>query len=186
MFDVGIGAFDGAEVYKLVGNFLLHKLSEKYERKNLALYRDDGIALFKNVNRPGSEKIKKRFCKLFIDDLELTIQCNRKVVNILDNTLNLKNSTYRPYCPYLNTESNHLNIKQLPKSVELRLSQLSAKKEILKNSVTPCNETLTKAGYKHNMRFQKSITQNTTTNKNRKSNIIRFNPPYSANVVTKV
>ena len=90
MFDVGIGAFDGAEVYKLVGNFLLHKLSEKYERKNLALYRDDGIALFKNVNRPGSEKIKKRFCKLFIDDLELTIQCNRKVVNILDNTLNFK------------------------------------------------------------------------------------------------
>ena len=36
------------------------------------------------------------------------------------------------------------------------------------------------------MRFQKSITQNTTTNKNRKRNIIRFNPPYSANVVTKV
>ena len=37
LFDVAMGAFDGAEVCELVGNFLLHKLSEKYERKNLAL-----------------------------------------------------------------------------------------------------------------------------------------------------
>ena len=65
---------DGAEVCELVGNFLLHKLSEKYKRKNLALYRDDGLAIFKNANGPDPEKIKKHFCKLFIDhDLELTI-----------------------------------------------------------------------------------------------------------------
>ena len=65
---------DGAEVCELVGNFLLHKLSEKYKRKNLALYRDDGLAIFKNGNGPDPEKIKKHFCKLFIDhDLELTI-----------------------------------------------------------------------------------------------------------------
>ena len=57
LFDVAMGAFDRADVCELVGNFLLHKLSEKYERKNLALYRDDGIAIFKNVNRPDSEKI---------------------------------------------------------------------------------------------------------------------------------
>ena len=37
-----MGAFDGAEVCELVGNFLLFKLSEKYERKNLALYCDAG------------------------------------------------------------------------------------------------------------------------------------------------
>ena len=57
LLDMAIGAFDGAEVCELVGNFLLHKLSEQYERKYLALYLDDGIALFKNVNRPDSEKI---------------------------------------------------------------------------------------------------------------------------------
>ena len=57
MFDVAMGAFHGAEVCKLVGNLLLHKLSEKYERKNLALYCDDGLAIFKNVNWPDSEKI---------------------------------------------------------------------------------------------------------------------------------
>ena len=86
LFDIVTGAFDGAEACELVGNFLLHKLSEKYERKNLALYRDDGLAIFKNVNGPDSEKIQKKFCKLFIDhDPELTIQCNRKVVNFLDS-----------------------------------------------------------------------------------------------------
>ena len=45
-----MGALDGAEVCELVDNLLLHKLSEKYERKNLALYRDNGFAIFKNVN----------------------------------------------------------------------------------------------------------------------------------------
>ena len=30
-------------------------------------------------------------------DLELTIQCNRKVMNFLDVTLNLENSSYCPY-----------------------------------------------------------------------------------------
>ena len=98
LFDVAMGAFDGAEVCELAGNFLLHKLSEKYERENLSLYRDDGLAIFKNVSGPDSEKIKKHFCKLFIDhDLELTIQCNRKVANFLDVTLNLENSTYCPF-----------------------------------------------------------------------------------------
>ena len=43
LFDVVMGTFNWAEVCKLVGNFLLHKLSEEYERKNLALYRDDGL-----------------------------------------------------------------------------------------------------------------------------------------------
>ena len=91
-------AFDGADVCELVGNLLLHKLSEKYERKNLALYRVDGLAILKNVSGPGSEKIKKYFCKLLREHyLELTIQCNRKVVNFQDITLNLEHSSYLPY-----------------------------------------------------------------------------------------
>ena len=58
LFDVAMGAFDGAEVCEFVGNFLLHKLSEKYERKNLAVYHDDGLAIFKNVNGPDSKNLK--------------------------------------------------------------------------------------------------------------------------------
>ena len=81
------------------------------------------------------KKLKKCFCKFFRDhDLGLTIQCNRKVVNILDVILNLENSTYCPYLRennktiYVNTESNYPPsiFRQLPKSIELRLSLLSA------------------------------------------------------------
>ena len=78
-------------------------------------------------------------------------------MNFLDVTLNLENSPYRPYLKdnnkiiYVNTESNHPPsiIKQLPKSIELRLSHLSANEEIFKNSVTSYNQALTKEGYKH-------------------------------------
>ena len=36
------------------------------------------------------------------------------------------------------------------------------------------------------MQYRQNIRQNTATNKNRRRNLIWFNPPYSANVVTKV
>lgn len=64
LFDVAMGALDGAEVCEVVGNFLLHKLSQKYERKNLLLYCADWLAIFRNVSGPTSEIIKKYFCKL--------------------------------------------------------------------------------------------------------------------------
>ena len=93
-------------------------------------------------------------------DLELTIQCNRKVVNFLDVTLNLENSAYRPHLKdnnkiiHVNTKSNHpaFIIKQLPKLIELRLLQLPPDKATFKNSIIPYNEALTKAGYRHKMR----------------------------------
>ena len=57
LFNAAMAIFDGASVCELVGSFLLHNLSKKYERKNLALYCEDGLAIFKNVSGPGLEKI---------------------------------------------------------------------------------------------------------------------------------
>ena len=48
LFDEAMGSFYCAEICKLVNNFLLFNLSEKYERKNLALNLNDG-SVFKNV-----------------------------------------------------------------------------------------------------------------------------------------
>ena len=62
LFDVTIGVYYGAEVCELVGNYLLHKLLKLYEKKDIGLYRDDRLAVFKNKSRPGSEKIKKSIC----------------------------------------------------------------------------------------------------------------------------
>ena len=65
LFDVTMGAWDGAEVCELVEIFLLNKISEKYNKSDAGLYRDDGLAVFKNISGPTSEGIKKNFQSLF-------------------------------------------------------------------------------------------------------------------------
>ena len=76
-----MGAYDGAEVCELVGPFLLYKLSPKYNKNKIGLYRDDGLAIFKNISGPKSQKIKKNIQKLFKENqLNVVIQCNMKTV----------------------------------------------------------------------------------------------------------
>ena len=48
LFDVTMGAYDGAEVCKLVGTYMLSLISEKYNKKDFGLYRDDGLGVVKN------------------------------------------------------------------------------------------------------------------------------------------
>lgn len=52
------GLFDN-----FVGNFLLYKLCQRYEWKNLDLHLDDGSTIFRNVRSSSSEKVKKFFLK---------------------------------------------------------------------------------------------------------------------------
>ena len=49
-FDVTMGAYDGAEVCELVGTYILHQIGSKYDKKNVGLYRDDGLAVFKDIS----------------------------------------------------------------------------------------------------------------------------------------
>ena len=49
-------ACDGAELCELVGSFLLHQLSNKYNEKSIGLYREDGLAVFKNKSGPQVER----------------------------------------------------------------------------------------------------------------------------------
>ena len=138
-FDVTMGTYDGAEVCEIVGTFLLSLLKDKYNEE-MGLYRDDGLAVFKNVNGTQAEKIKKDFQNIFKKNgLDIVILCNMKVVNYLDVTFNLNDGSYRPYhkqndeINYIHTESNHpLNIiKQLPLAIEKRLSNISPSKRTI-------------------------------------------------------
>ena len=65
LFGVTMGTYDGAEVCTLVGIFMLNKISEKYNKNDVGLYRDDGLDVFKNISDSGSERIKKNFQSLF-------------------------------------------------------------------------------------------------------------------------
>ena len=83
------------------------------------------------------------------NQLDIVIQCNMKT-DVTDVTLNLENSTYRPYqkennqIKYINIESNQPPsiIKQLPLSVESRLSSLSSSGEIFNDSVIPYQDAI--------------------------------------------
>ena len=66
-----------------------------YNKNDIGLDRDDGLAIFKNISRSKSEKVKKDIQKLFKEnELDIVIQCNMKAIKNLDGTLNLENSTY--------------------------------------------------------------------------------------------
>ena len=60
-FDVTMGVYDGAEVCELVDIFMLNKIRKKYNKNNMGLYRDDGVAAFRNTTGSKSERIKKNF-----------------------------------------------------------------------------------------------------------------------------
>ena len=97
LFDVTMGSFDGAEVCELVGLYILNTLSNEYGKEHIGLYRDDGLAVFKNISGSEAERIRKNIPKTFQKlDLKITISCNLKIANFLDITLNLNNGKYYP------------------------------------------------------------------------------------------
>ena len=59
LFDVAVGAYDGAEVCELVGTFSLEKISEACNKGCIGLYRDDGLAVFRNKSVTHLDKTKK-------------------------------------------------------------------------------------------------------------------------------
>ena len=195
-FDVTMGAYDGAEVCELIGIYIQALLSEKFEKEDFGLYRDDGLAIFRKTSGPQAERIKKDFQKIFKDNhLNITITCNLKIVNYLDITMNLNDGTYRPYhkpnddITYIHSQSNHppAIIKQLPLSIESRLRKISSSKEIFEDASKEYQDALERSGFKHKLKYEDSTTlPQRQKSGNRKRQVIWFNPPFSKSVTTNV
>ena len=73
------------------------------------------------------------------------------MVNFLGITLDLRNNTCEPYKPdihpvYINRNSNHPKtiLRELPKSISKRLSDLSSNKEIFQKAIPTYFEALKK------------------------------------------
>ena len=159
----------------------------------MGLYRDDGLAL-SNLTPRDTENAKKDICNMFSRyNLSITIEANLKVVSFLDVQLDLERDIYRPFIKpndkpnYVNSQSNHPPgiIKNIPISINKRLSNISANKEVFDQAATVYQADLNSKGYKHQLRFEPSI-QATSTRKNRSRRISWFNPPFSRNVKTNV
>ena len=113
-----------------------------------------------------------------------------KIVNYLDVTLNLNDGSYRPYkkpneeTSYIHANSDHPRsiLKQLPKSIEKRLSSLSSSKEIFEETAPYYEQQLSNCGYKEKLNYRDPTPQNLITKRKRQRNILWFNLPYSKTV----
>ena len=129
--------------------------------------------------------------------LQIIIGCNLKVVNYLGVTFNLNDGSYRPYrkpndeTHYIHIQSDHPPsiTKQLPRSIEKRLSQLSSSKDIFYETAPYFEQRLASCGYNKKLTYQQqgeNIENIKNIRKNRKRNIIWFNPPYSKSLKTNI
>ena len=178
--------------------YILHILEEKYGKHWKGLYHDDGLACFGYTSGPQADRITKDFIKILKEDFDLSITCktNLKAVNFLDVTLNLTTGKYQPYNKpdnnplYINILSNHPPniIKNLPGNISKRINNLSADETTFNKSKDLYNNALAESGFEHKITFQKQQNTSTVANntKNRKRNIIWFNPPFSLNVSTNI
>ena len=192
-FDVTMGSFDGAEICELVGLYILSVLSKKFEKENIGLYRDDGLAYFHGISGPTSDRIRKDIIKIFKDfGLRITIKTNLKIVNFLDVTFNLNTATYEPYNKpndvpkYIHVNSNHPpNItKAIPKNISRRINVISSDRTIFEKAAPYYNKALKESGYKESIMFDEK--GDSVPKRKRARNIIWYNPPYSMNVKTNI
>ena len=113
-FDVPMGCYNDAEVCDIVGSYILNLLCNILDKDLVGLYRDDELAIVRNLSGPEIERKRKAIIKLFKECcLNITIKTNLKIVNFLDVKINLDTGTYRPYrkpdnkLAYNNRKSNH-------------------------------------------------------------------------------
>ena len=170
-FDVTMGSFDGAEVCELVGLYLLSQL--QHLAMNVGLYRDDGLAITNKRPRAVENMKKKEMCQIFKDNgLNITIDANKKVVDFLDIAVDLRTGSYKPYkkpndcINCIHKESNHplAIINNLPKVIELRLSNNSTDSTLFEEAAKPYNRALKDNGHRKELKFTTSPKPTDRTN----------------------
>ena len=193
-----MGAYDGAEVCDIAGLFLLYNLANKFDKNSVGSHRDDGLALFKNINGQRADKIRKEFRQLFNESrLSLEIEYNLKTVNYLGITLDLNTGSYKPYRKpndetlYIHTKSNHpANILKQPHiSIETVLSNLSSNPEIFHEVSKHYQNILSQSGYDYKLQCKPPKNENenkSKSSKSRKGNVIWFNSTFSEDVSNNI
>ena len=188
-----MGSYDGAETCELVGCYLLSQLKQ-IPGIEIGLYRDDGLAVLNQTPRE-IEKAKKEICKIFArNNLKITVEANKKVVNFLDVTLDLNTGKFKPYTKplstplYVHSQSNHPPkiLENIPEAINRRLSSISSDQDVFNEAAPPYQEALRKSGYTHKLEFKPPPQGPPTQRRKRRRNVIWFNPPYNKNVKTSI
>ena len=173
-----MGSFDGAEICEIVGLYLLNKLSKLVGNDNLGLCRDDGLAAIKSTSGPILDKMRKNIIALFNEEgLIITVDTNLIETDFLGVTFNRATGKFFPFRKpnsvplYINVKTNHPStiIKDIPKMINKRLSELSCNKDEFDKAKLLYEKSLQESGYKKSMSYAQTEVK---SNKNRSRNII--------------
>ena len=85
-----MGSYDGAEIFKLVGLYLLNPLSTVIDKSSVDLHKYDGLAAINNANGAKLDRIRKDIIALFQEEglsiLKQTLQMlprDKKILSFL-------------------------------------------------------------------------------------------------------
>ena len=116
-----------------------------------------------------ADKDRKQFTDCFQQfGLRITCQVNMKTVNFLNVTFNLLAGKYQPYSKdgspplFVSANSNHQTsiLKQLPKAIGYRISELSSDKNEFEKAAPIYNKALKASGFKLTIQYKKSNERN--------------------------
>lgn len=91
---------------------------------------------------------------------------------------------------YVHKDSNHPPqiTRNIPKSINQRLSKISSNDTTFNSAKAPYQEALMKSGYSHQLEYQQiqPSTSTPASKRKRKRNIIWFNPPFNKSVKSNI
>jgi hypothetical protein len=144
----------------------------KYGKERVSLYRDDGLILLSGTSARLADKARKDLHELFEEfHLKITAEITHQSVNFLDVTFNLRDESYQPYRKpgndplFIDSRSNHppAITKQLPTSVNMRISQLSSNQEAFSKTAPLYEAALRRSNYQADLKYSPNNSNKTRT-----------------------
>ena len=155
--------FDGAEVSEIVGTYILSKISNLINKKQVGLYCDDGLGVLRNMSRSEMDRTRKNFTKIF-QECCLSIVCKINLISVdfLDVRFDMKQETYTPYRKpnngptYIHKHSNHPQniLRDLSNFISKRIPDTSSNEELFNNHNPICEQALKNSGFNNNLTYR--------------------------------
>ena len=109
-------------------------------------------------------------------------------------TFDLQWEEFRPFIKpnnkpkYVHAKSNHPPsiIKNIPSSIQKRLSVNSSSEHIFDQAKAIYQEALNECGYDFQLKFEQEVHEDVSQKKKRRRKITYFNPPFSKSVATNI
>ena len=94
-FDIPMGCFDDPEVSEIVETYILSKISNEINKRQVGLYRGDSLGVFRNTSGSEMDRTRKDLNKIFQEcGLSIASKIDLTRLNFLDVSFYMKQETY--------------------------------------------------------------------------------------------